>query len=152
MKVILGVTYVPISRHDDRALCSSQIQWLPNDVEDPQAFSLGTKWTVTAINAAVTLVVALASSTYAGASLDIAISFRELDEEIVILGKFRRQSHFEPLLTGLFRRVVGISLFVLGFAFGPLVWGPLSEIYGRRWILIVGRFQFSKKWSQMDHS
>lgn len=26
---------------------------------------------------------------------------------------------------------LGISLFVLGFALGPVVWGPLSEVYGR---------------------
>lgn len=26
----------------------------------------------------------------------------------------------------------GVSLYVLGFALGPLVWAPLSEIYGRQ--------------------
>lgn len=24
----------------------------------------------------------------------------------------------------------------VGFAFGPLIWGPLSELYGRRWALL----------------
>lgn len=32
---------------------------------------------------------------------------------------------------------LGFSLFVLGFAVGPLFWGPLSEVYGRQ-IIIVG--------------
>lgn len=27
---------------------------------------------------------------------------------------------------------LGVSLFVLGFAIGPLLWGPLSELYGRQ--------------------
>lgn len=32
---------------------------------------------------------------------------------------------------------IGISVFVLGFAIGPLFWGPLSEIYGRRLIFVI---------------
>lgn len=31
----------------------------------------------------------------------------------------------------------GVSLFVLGFALGPLVWAPLSELYGRQIIFIT---------------
>jgi MFS family permease len=33
----------------------------------------------------------------------------------------------------------GISLFVLGFALGPIFWAPLSELYGRQ-ILFVGTY------------
>lgn len=37
--------------------------------------------------------------------------------------------------------VLGVSLYVLGFAFGPILWGPLSEIFGRKMpILISGIF------------
>lgn len=32
---------------------------------------------------------------------------------------------------------LGISLFVLGFAIGPLLWAPLSELYGRQVVFIV---------------
>lgn len=32
---------------------------------------------------------------------------------------------------------LGVSLFVLGFAFGPLIWAPLSETFGRRNIFIM---------------
>ncbi len=32
---------------------------------------------------------------------------------------------------------LGISLFVLGFAVGPLLWAPLSEILGRRVVFII---------------
>lgn len=34
--------------------------------------------------------------------------------------------------------ILGTSLFVLGFAFGPLIWAPSSELIGRRWPLCVG--------------
>lgn len=56
-------------------------------MEDPQNFPVGFKWSITTVNALVTLAVALASSTYAGAALDIAFAFRERNEEIVILGE-----------------------------------------------------------------
>lgn len=35
-----------------------------------------------------------------------------------------------------------ISLFVSGYCVGPLLWGPLSEQYGRRPIFIVSFFGF----------
>ncbi|KAI9700478.1 MAG: hypothetical protein M1820_006777 [Bogoriella megaspora] len=34
------------------------------------------------------------------------------------------------------------SLFVLGYAFGPIIWAPLSELYGRRLPIIIGSFGF----------
>ena len=30
----------------------------------------------------------------------------------------------------------GISLIVFGFAAGPLLWAPLSEVYGRKWTVL----------------
>lgn len=35
-----------------------------------------------------------------------------------------------------------ISLFVAGYCVGPLLWGPLSEQYGRRPIFILSFFGF----------
>ncbi|KAG7194001.1 uncharacterized protein KQ657_005200 [Scheffersomyces spartinae] len=35
---------------------------------------------------------------------------------------------------------LGTSLFVAGFGSGPVIWGPLSEVYGRRIVLIVAFF------------
>jgi hypothetical protein len=66
---------------------SIQISWLDSDAEDPMSFSLAYKWMVTLVNAISALAVALASSTYAGAALDIRIQFRVTSEEVVILGK-----------------------------------------------------------------
>lgn len=39
--------------------------------------------------------------------------------------------------------VLGTSLFVLGFCFGPMIFGPLSELYGRKKPLFVGYFIFA---------
>ncbi|PRT52694.1 Polyamine transporter 1 [Wickerhamiella sorbophila] len=36
--------------------------------------------------------------------------------------------------------VLGVSLYVLGFATGPILWGPLSEIYGRKVPVVVSTF------------
>ncbi|KAJ5173570.1 MFS multidrug transporter [Penicillium coprophilum] len=35
---------------------------------------------------------------------------------------------------------VGLSLYVLGFATGPIVWAPLSELYGRKVPMMLGMF------------
>lgn len=39
--------------------------------------------------------------------------------------------------------ILGVSLYVLGFATGPIIWAPMSELYGRRYPLIVSSFGFS---------
>lgn len=38
--------------------------------------------------------------------------------------------------------VLGVSLFIFGFASGPVVWGPLSELYGRKPILMISVFGY----------
>lgn len=38
---------------------------------------------------------------------------------------------------------LGTSLFVLGYAFGPIIWAPFSELYGRRTPLVIAAFGFS---------
>lgn len=39
--------------------------------------------------------------------------------------------------------VLGVSLYVLGFATGPIIWAPYSELKGRRQPLIIASFAFS---------
>ncbi|KAF1995856.1 major facilitator superfamily [Amniculicola lignicola CBS 123094] len=39
--------------------------------------------------------------------------------------------------------VLGTSLYVLGFATGPILWAPLSELKGRRLPLVIASFGFS---------
>lgn len=37
---------------------------------------------------------------------------------------------------------LGTSLFVFGFAAGPILWGPLSELYGRKTVLMPSSFGY----------
>jgi DHA1 family multidrug resistance protein-like MFS transporter len=39
--------------------------------------------------------------------------------------------------------LLGTSFYILGFAFGPTLWAPLSELQGRRMPLVVSMFGFS---------
>jgi multidrug resistance protein len=36
--------------------------------------------------------------------------------------------------------MLGLSFILLGFAFGPLLWAPLSEIYGRKTVVLAPYF------------
>ena len=73
-------------------------------------FSKPLKWLITILAAMSTLAVSFASSAYSGGIGEIIMDF-QVDTEVVILG---------------------VSMFVLGFAIGPLIWAPLSELYGRQ--------------------
>lgn len=35
---------------------------------------------------------------------------------------------------------LGTTLTLLGFGVGPLMWGPLSEVYGRKWVVLTPYF------------
>lgn len=48
------------------------------------------------------------------------------------------QLHTSPLVATL-----GVTTYVLGFAFGPLVWAPMSEAIGRRPVYLVSWFIFT---------
>lgn len=54
-------------------------------------------------------------------------------------GEDRIAAHF-----GVSQEVVtlGVTLFVLGFATGPVLWAPLSELQGRKLPLVIGMFGF----------
>ncbi|KAK8022974.1 hypothetical protein PG991_006855 [Apiospora marii] len=36
--------------------------------------------------------------------------------------------------------VLMVALFILGYAFGPVLWAPVSEVYGRRWSMLPAVF------------
>lgn len=90
------------------------IHWLPNDPRNPMGFSNTKKWFITIIVAIATLAVSLVSSAYTGGMKQIIIQFG-VSQEIATLG---------------------VSLFVLGFAVGPLLWAPLSELFGRQYLFV----------------
>ncbi|KAI0042780.1 MFS general substrate transporter, partial [Auriscalpium vulgare] len=86
----------------------------PNDPEDPRNWSNLHKWMVTAIVAMAVVSVAFGSAIMTGDFHDIEDQFG-VSQTVVALS---------------------VSLMVCGFGVGPLVWSPLSELYGRRplWI------------------
>ncbi|PKS08528.1 hypothetical protein jhhlp_004913 [Lomentospora prolificans] len=93
------------------------VTWIPNDPRNPMLFSQVKKWFITMTVAMATLAVALLSSAYTGGIVDIMKEFH-IGTEVATLG---------------------VSLFVLGFAIGPLLWAPLSELFGRQ-LLFFGTY------------
>lgn len=93
------------------------VNWIPNDPRNPMLYSDFTKWAITALVAIATLAVAFVSSAFSGGAQEVIVEFG-CTQEIFTLG---------------------ISLFVLGFAIGPLLWAPLSELFGRQ-VLFCGTY------------
>ena len=86
------------------------VEWIPNDPRNPMLFSTSRKWLITLSVSITTLAIAFASTAYSGSVPQVVNHFHVSDEVATL----------------------GVSLFVLGFAIGPLLWAPLSEIYGRQ--------------------
>ncbi|KAJ5774847.1 hypothetical protein N7457_009743 [Penicillium paradoxum] len=91
------------------------VTWIPDDPRNPMNWSEAKKWTFTLLVAIATLAVALVSSAYTGGLREIMVEFK-IGQEVATLG---------------------VSLFVLGFAIGPLLWAPLSELFGRQILFIT---------------
>jgi MFS family permease len=91
------------------------VTWIPNDPRNPMNFPAWRKWLYTITVAWATLAVSLVSSAYSGGVEQIMESFH-VGTEVATLG---------------------ISLFVLGFAIGPLLWAPMSELWGRQYLFFV---------------
>ncbi|KAI9739634.1 MAG: hypothetical protein M1834_006352 [Cirrosporium novae-zelandiae] len=91
------------------------VGWIENDPRDPMRTPVWKKWVFTYIEAILTLAVAFGSSSYAG-SIDSTIEDFNVSVEIATLG---------------------LALYVLGFALGPVIWAPLSENNGRQSVLFV---------------
>ncbi|KAI2640368.1 MFS general substrate transporter [Hypomontagnella submonticulosa] len=82
----------------------------PEDPENPKNWAFSKKWAAVFIVSVFTLVSPVSSSM-------VAPSLTTIGEEL-------------DIPTGFEQNIV-LSIFVLAYALGPLVWGPLSEIYGR---------------------
>ncbi|GFF65617.1 uncharacterized transporter mfs2 [Aspergillus lentulus] len=93
------------------------VTWIPDDPRNPMNFTEARKWSYTILVAIATLAVILVSSAYTGGVEEIQQEFG-IGSEVATLG---------------------VSLFVLGFAIGPLLWAPLSELFGRQ-ILFIGTY------------
>ncbi|KAL3441978.1 major facilitator superfamily domain-containing protein [Aspergillus insuetus] len=86
------------------------VNWLEDDLRNPMNFSTRRKVSMTLATAFATLVVSLSSSAYAG-SIEQVINALHVSDLVATLG---------------------LSLFVLGFSLGPLIWAPLGEHVGRQ--------------------
>jgi MFS family permease len=91
------------------------VEFLPSSLHNPINFTPFKKWLIVAITTFSVLAITLTSSAYSGCA-----------EEII--AEFHTSSELFSL---------GISLFVLGFAIGPALWAPLSELYGQRILFIT---------------
>jgi len=116
------------------------VSWLPNDEENPMNWNPTFQWFVTLIASSLTFVFTFASSAYSGAIPSI---IQEFPGPLNCTGNCTGLNFPEGCIgncTGGYDNLVyiaGLSLYVLGFALGPLLWAPLSEIYGRRPVLLV---------------
>ncbi|CAJ2506858.1 Uu.00g080440.m01.CDS01 [Anthostomella pinea] len=103
---VLGWKYRGSGTEEDPFL----VDFLPDDPKNPMKFPTWKKWMITALQAIAVLAVAFVSTAFSGGISEVIREF-QIGTEIAILG---------------------ISLFVTGFALGPLIWAPLSELYGRQ--------------------
>ncbi|CAI7656396.1 unnamed protein product [Penicillium pancosmium] len=92
-----------------------------NDPMHPQNWPLNKRIIISATLAYTTFVSSFASAIYSSATLAIATNFH-ISTEVAILG---------------------VTLYVLGFASGPTLWAPMSELIGRKMPIIVGMFGYS---------
>ncbi|KAL5410931.1 hypothetical protein PMIN03_005172 [Paraphaeosphaeria minitans] len=93
-------------------------------VDDPlhaQNWPMKKKLYIAALMAYLSLAVAMGSSIFSPSTRPVAEEFGVITE-----------------VTSL-----ATSFFVFGYAFGPLVWAPMSELYGRKLPLLIGSFGFS---------
>src|SRR5579871_1517076 len=93
----------------------------PDDPLNALNWSIRKRVIATLLLSLTTFVVTFASSVFSSALRVVAVEFNVSDEVATL----------------------GTSLFVLGFALGPLVWGPMSELFGRKKPLFIGFFIFA---------
>ncbi|CAF1377491.1 unnamed protein product [Adineta steineri] len=91
------------------------IDWLLEDAENCQTWNPIYKWALTIFVSVAATAVLFCSSVYVGEFDGLTQDFQP-SREIITLG---------------------ISVNVLGFALGPLIWAPFSEVFGRRIIFII---------------
>jgi Na+/melibiose symporter-like transporter len=96
---------------------NGHLTWSEDDVENPKNWSKARRWYFTGVVNLLMVSATVASSGPSGCFAGISEHF-----------------HKSQVETGLV-----ITLYLLGFVAGPLVWAPLSEFYGRK-IIFLGTF------------
>jgi len=93
----------------------------PDDPGNPRNWSRRKRWYITMSLGSMTFVVTFASSIF-------SVALKPVSEEY----------HVSMVVSTL-----GVSLFLLGFVFGPIAFGPASEAFGRRIPLFTGYAAFA---------
>jgi DHA1 family multidrug resistance protein-like MFS transporter len=93
----------------------------PNDPIHPHNWPLKTKLLMCICLGFTTFTVGWGSAIYSAAVEEVMVEFH----------------------VGLVVAVLGVSLYVMGFASGPILWAPLSELFGRRMPTVVSIFGFT---------
>lgn len=107
---ILNYPYRGAGTLEDPYIC----ELIPDDPVNPQAWSPFRHSAICLAAATTTFVVSFCSSAYVPAVPGIRDEFGV--SEIVA--------------------VLGLALYLIGYVIGPLVWGPFSELYGRRYVKV----------------
>jgi multidrug resistance protein len=98
------------------------ISWdSPSDPDDPLNWPTWRKWTLITLVSFITFMAGLSSSMFAPSVPALMTEFHSTNS---ILGSFV------------------VTVFVLGFATGPLLFAPLSELYGRLLVQHIGSIGF----------
>ncbi|OHF00731.1 major facilitator superfamily transporter [Colletotrichum orchidophilum] len=94
----------------------------PDDPENPQNWPIRQKWLNIATISMLTFVTPLGSSMFAPGIPKIMVEFGETSATIATFV---------------------VSVYILGFAFGPLIIAPMSEVLGRARLYIYGNMLFT---------
>ncbi|KAH7336073.1 major facilitator superfamily domain-containing protein [Rhexocercosporidium sp. MPI-PUGE-AT-0058] len=109
----------PVTDEHGKETDRNAVDWEgSDDPENPLNWSEGYKWWITFQLSMLALAASLGSSIIAPAE-DAIADYVGVSKEVTVLV---------------------ISLYILGFAFGPLCWAPVSEIWGRRMSLLPAMF------------
>ncbi|KAL8729157.1 MAG: hypothetical protein Q9166_004896 [cf. Caloplaca sp. 2 TL-2023] len=95
-----------------------RVDWEPNDPENPQNWRTAYRGWLTFQLCMLALAASLGSAIISPAENAIA-----------------KYAHISPEVATL-----SLSLYVLGFAFGPLLWAPISEVWGRNISMLPAMF------------
>ncbi|CDZ96474.1 mfs general substrate transporter [Phaffia rhodozyma] len=99
-----------------------QVTWDgPDDKANPKNWSAIYRWILTVLSGILVLNATFASSAPSGVISQMIVYF-EFSQEVATLL---------------------IAIFVAGYCVGPLLWGPLSETYGRRPTFLISFFVYS---------
>ncbi|KAL6713992.1 hypothetical protein ACLMJK_008486 [Lecanora helva] len=94
------------------------VDWEPNDTSNPRNWSTSYKSWITFQLGMLALAASLGSSIISPAENAI-MEYTGISPEVAVLP---------------------VSFYILGFAFGPSLWAPISEVWGRKWSIEPAMF------------